>query len=326
MKQHYIPRCYLKRFSDNEKSIYAYDKINSKSYLAPLMSVCCEDVLYTISEEFVQKNNKEGGSEINCLSIEKDHFAHTVEPFFAQLLNQIDEIKGEWISGENHYRLNFYEKRELALHIVTQYFRMPNIMESIVDDFIRMEKAEMDMIKHILAVQTGNDEFNKLYIEVECDRPVLHANLTYLNDESLMNFADAIANNIFVFWISKENAFYTSDFPIVVKPHVKNVRSTFMGLAQYGGELTMPLSPDLALSIYDREFFKDKANMDCGFVVASDKEVAHQNILKYVYAKRHIFSIKNDFSFFEFLKNNMGEHPFLTPNHKTEIVSGLGRY
>ena len=66
--------------------------------------------------------------------------------------------------------------------------------------------------------------------------------------------------------------------------------------------------------------------MDCGFVVASDKEVAHQNILKYVYAKRHIFSIKNDFSFFEFLKNNMGEHPFLTPNHKTEIVSGLGRY
>ena len=71
-------------------------------------------------------------------------------------------------------------------------------MESIVDDFIRMEKAEMDMIKHILAVQTGNDEFNKLYIEVECDRPVLHANLTYLNDESLMNFADAIANNIFL--------------------------------------------------------------------------------------------------------------------------------
>lgn len=30
MKQHYIPRCYLKRFSDNEKSIHAFDKAHNK--------------------------------------------------------------------------------------------------------------------------------------------------------------------------------------------------------------------------------------------------------------------------------------------------------
>ena len=316
----------MKRFSDNEKSIYAYDKISSKSYQASLMSVCCEDELYTISEEFVRRNNQEGGSEINRLSIEKEHFSRNIEPFFAQLLSQIDEIKDEWISGKDHYRLNFYEKRELALHIVTQYQRMPHVMESTVDDYIRMEKAEMDMLKYILAVQTGNDEFNNLDVDVEYDRPALHASLTYLDDEGLMNFADAIANNIFVFWFSKGKDFYTSDFPIVVKPHVKNVRSTFLGLAQYGGELTMPLSPGLALSVYDREYFKEKENMDCCFLEADDAEVAHQNVLRYVYAKRHVFSIKNEFSFFEFVKNNRGEHPFLSPNHKTEIVSGLGRY
>ena len=326
MKQHYIPRCYLKRFSDNKKSIYAYDKISSKSYRAPLKSVCCADELYTISEEFVQRNNQEGESEINSLSIEKEHFANTIEPFFAQLLSQIDEIKEEWISGEDHYRLNFYEKRELALHIVTQYMRMPHIMESTVNDYIRMEKAEMDMLKHILTVQTGNEEFNNLDIKIEYDRPALHANLTYLDEEGLMNFADAIANNIFVFWISKENDYYTSDFPIVLKPHVKNVRSTFMGLAQYGGELTMPLSPGLALSVYDMEYFKEKESLDCCFLLANNAEVAHQNILRYAYAKRHVFSIKNDFSFFEFVKNNKGEHPFLAPNHKVEIESGLGRY
>ena len=32
MREHYIPRCYLKRFSDNERSIYAYDKIHCKKY------------------------------------------------------------------------------------------------------------------------------------------------------------------------------------------------------------------------------------------------------------------------------------------------------
>ena len=32
MRQHYIPRCYLKRFSDNEKSIHTYDKKHCKKY------------------------------------------------------------------------------------------------------------------------------------------------------------------------------------------------------------------------------------------------------------------------------------------------------
>ena len=93
---------------------------------------------------------------------------------------------------------------------------------------------------------------------MKCEKPALHANLSYLDNETLITFADAIANNIFVFWISKGNDFYTSDFPIVVSPHVENVRPMYMGLAQYGGELTMPLSPSLALSIYDRAFFKDQ--------------------------------------------------------------------
>lgn len=50
MKQHYIPRCYLKQFSDNPKSVYTYDKISSKAYRASLMSVCCKDDIYLKAE------------------------------------------------------------------------------------------------------------------------------------------------------------------------------------------------------------------------------------------------------------------------------------
>lgn len=38
MKQHYTPRCYLRRFSDNEKSIYTYDEKDLKSYRANVVS------------------------------------------------------------------------------------------------------------------------------------------------------------------------------------------------------------------------------------------------------------------------------------------------
>ena len=151
MKQHYIPRCYLRRFSNNKKCIYTYDKMLCKQYNASMMSVCCEDDLYTMSDEYVRSNNEKGKSTIDNLSIEKEHFAETVEPFYSQMLNQIDEVKDEWMSGKDYYRLIHAEKKELALHIVTQYFRLPQIGDAMVDDYLRMEKAGLDMIKHIRA-------------------------------------------------------------------------------------------------------------------------------------------------------------------------------
>ena len=62
------------------------------------------------------------GDPINSLSIEKEHFSHFIEPSYSQLLSQIDEIKEDWILGKEKYRLSYYEKKELALHIATQYF------------------------------------------------------------------------------------------------------------------------------------------------------------------------------------------------------------
>lgn len=316
----------MRQFSNNKKSIYTYDKQHSKKYNASLMSVCCEDDIYTFSEEFVKRNKEEGNCTINRLSIETDHFAHTVEPLYIQLLNQINEIKEEWVTGKDHYTLNFYEKKELALHIVTQYFRLPQIGDTLVDNYIRMERASIDMMKELMAKQTNNDDYKKIKINPTCEKPALHANLSYLDNETLMMFANAIANNIFVFWISKGNDFYTSDFPIVVSPHVENVRPMFMGLAQYGGELTMPLSPELALSVYDRSYFKNKEDIDGAFVNADDKEVRRQNYLRYMYASQHIFSYNNDFSLIDFVYKLKGRHDFYKPNNSISIVSGLGKY
>ena len=317
----------MRKFSNNDKCIYAYDKQHSKKYQASLMSVCFEDDLYSISNDYLERNKAENGSKINRLSIESDHFAKMIEPMFSQLLKTIDEIKNEWITNKEYYRLNFYEKREIALHIVTQYFRLPQLQEATVDDYIRMGKASIDMMKHVMSTQTGNEAFKDLQIEIKCEKPVLHANLTYLNDEMLMEFADVIASNYWVFWVSLEHDFYTSDFPLVVEPHVPNVRPTYMGLSQYGGELTYPLSPSIVLSVFDKNFFENKASLDCSFIITDGKEIRRQNMLRYFYATHHVFSYKNDFSLIDFIYEvKKKEHVFKAPNLKTEVVSGLGRY
>ncbi|MBQ8422443.1 MAG: DUF4238 domain-containing protein [Bacteroidales bacterium] len=327
MKQHYIPRCYLRRFSDNDKSIYAYDKISSKSYRASLMSVCCHEDMYTLSDEYVNKTKVETGGEINNLSIEKDLFAKDIEPLYSQLLSQIDDIKDEWISDKGQYRLNYCEKKEIALHIATQYLRHPQIGDAEVDNYMRFEQAGIDMLKHILAFQEGNDDFENLEVKAVCEKPALHAILTYMNYEEVEKCASMMANNIFVFRVSNGNDFYTSDFPIAVESHAKYSQSLYCGLIQYGGEVTMPLSPSLFVSIYDSQYFKDKKELDGCFVEAEAKEMRRQNLIRYFYASRHVFSSNNDFSLIEsFYRCNGNKHEFMKPHLKAEVVSGLGRY
>lgn len=326
-KQHYIPQCYLRRFTDDDVHINTYDKVNSKQYRVPVSTVCCINDLYTLSDEYVEQSNKENGGNINKLSIEKDLFSKDVEPLYSQFLSQLDEIKEEWVSGKDQYRLIYEEKKELALHIATQYLRHPVIGDAEADNYMRFEQAGLDMVKEIMAVQTGKDEFRKLDVKPVCEKPALHAMLTYMDYDSLLKCAGILANFHFVFWVSKDNEFYTSDFPVTVEPHVKDAQCLYDGLVQFGGEVMMPLSPSLSVSLYDYNFFKDKQELDGCFIEADAKEVRRQNLIKYFYASRQVFSLKNDFNLIKsFNQINGGEHIFMKPHLKAEVVSGLGRY
>lgn len=326
MKQHYVPRCYLRQFSDNPKSIFAYDKVSSKSYRASLMSVCCEEDMYSLSDSYLKECNENNSGHLDRLSIEHEHFADFVEPNFSKMLKDIDVIKNEWMTDKEHYRLSFIEKREIALHLVTQFFRLPEMKRTMVDDFVRMDRANVDMLKHILAKQYNDESFEKLKIDIECEEAALHADLSYLNPDMLMSFADAIAHNIWIFQVSQNSDFYTSDFPIVVVPHIKEARPMYMGLAQYGGELTYPLSPSLLLTVFDRNYFDSKLDKDCTFVKTTDKELRRQNMLRYFYAKRHVFSYSNDFELIDLMMAVKGKQFFLNANFNSTIISGLGKY
>ena len=116
MKQHYIPRCYLKRFSREDKSIFAYDKQNSREYDTSLMSVCFEKDIYSISEDYVAQNNNEHKTQINRLSIEKDFFAKIIEPYFSQLLQDLTVLKMSGLRGLIITNLTFM-KRENSPYI-----------------------------------------------------------------------------------------------------------------------------------------------------------------------------------------------------------------
>lgn len=184
------------------------------------------------------------------------------------------------------------------------------IGQAEIDNYLRFEQANVDLVKYMMSHQTGDKGFEDLEIEVTCEKPALHANLTYMNYDALMDCAEKMADNIFVFWVSEGNDFYTSDFPIAVEPHANDARHQYCGLLMYGGELMMSLSPSLSLSIYDKDYFSED-NLDCSFIEADDKEVRRHNMMRYFYAQRHVFSYKNDFSLIELIYKMKGEHIFI---------------
>jgi len=122
------------------------------------------------------------------LSIEHDHFANLIEPNLSQLLQSIDVIKDEWISGKEQYRLQFEEKRELALHLVTQFFRHPLFKDSTVDDYLRMERARIDMAKYFLAKEKGD--------ESQLDVTIKAVNLTKYLTEFMVSLKPLIESNM----------------------------------------------------------------------------------------------------------------------------------
>lgn len=56
IKQHFIPECYLKGFSNNNKNLYVYDKHLSKVYCKAFGHVGYKNLLYTSDNPIVVIN------------------------------------------------------------------------------------------------------------------------------------------------------------------------------------------------------------------------------------------------------------------------------
>ena len=141
-----------KRFSDNEKSIFTYDKQQSKAYPASMMSVCCEDDMYSISDSYIENTNKETGSHFNRLTLEHNHFAKYGR---TDVLSTFTIHRCHWKWMDFWYgTISFAVYREKRVGITSCNSILspsPQLKDSTVNDYLRMEKAGIDMVKCILA-------------------------------------------------------------------------------------------------------------------------------------------------------------------------------
>lgn len=292
-RHHYIPQCYLRNFSDNGVNIYTYDKYSSTSYYARIEDRCTIDDFYRLSKGYIKENPQDTGKE---LFIECDYLSSNIEPNFSKIISWLISRKEQCLKDENkNIGLSFNDKKVIAAHIAIQYLRLPIMKTDVLDTFNQIMPQMIDLFKQGIAIENNDQRFNDLDITAHCDPALYHAGMTFMNKEFINEFAEILANNYWSFLVSGNGIFYTSDFPIVVEPHVPNVRPMYLGLAQYGAELTFPISKDIVITIWDKEYFASKRDSDCKFITVDAKEERRQNSFRYFYARRNVFSFHNDF-------------------------------
>ena len=314
-KHHYIPQCYLRGFAHNNgRTVYAYDKCCSGIKDMSIKSVCTIDNLYEISNRYA--DNFIDGSKMNQLMLEKEHFADHIEPTYSAIIKQVTAIKDECLNTPStNIGLCYEDKFLIAKLIVIQFLRLPEVMKAIMSVYNSIEQDTYKSIQGIISRDFNIPEVEKINMELDEGGAFVYAKIALCNDEFIDPIAGRMAQNYWTFNISESGGFYTSEFPIIVEPLVKDAILQDFGLTQYGGVVTFPLTKDILIAIFDREYFADKKHIDGRFFVTSTCTEDYYNRLTYLYAKRFVFAYNNDFTLIDKLtQQQKGTHTFIKPN------------
>ena len=305
--QHYIPQCYLRNFSNNKDKnafVFVYNKLQSKVYPKAIKDICGEDDLYTISQEFCAANSED--IDTSSKVIEREFFSFEVEKKYSSILN--DSITNILQNGS----FDKEKKYELAYHIAIQFLRLPDIKKKDAEMAYSIIPEMIELHKEGLFLETGDIAFKDIDVKFNIDESINHFNSSYGSEETTTFFAKCLANNYWNFLVVDDSkAFYTSDFPVVVMPHVPNATPKCLGLTQYGAEMSFPISKNIMLVVWDRIYFTSKSNSDCSVIIPDDKQFRRYNLFRYYYAKRHVISFDNSFDMIDFsFKINNNKHIF----------------
>lgn len=301
VKQHFIPQCYLRHFMSPESAIYIYNKRASKSYKDSISNIMCKDEFYSISEDLIE--NSDG--RLHRLVIEKDYFANTIEPLYARTLDSIEQLYENWKVNEREI-LSDNLKEQLAYHIAIQFLRLPDVKNYDTNSLNDFLLGVIPIVQEGLAYEKKDDRIRNLKIAATFNEVINHFRSSYGNEEVIACFSNRLVNNYWTLHIDTLGRFYSSDFPIVVKPHILNGRPECMGLVQEGAEFSFPLSSHVLLKIWDNRYFANKSADDCHIYGADEKFIRQENILRYLYAKTILVSQIDDYKLVDFIRTLNG--------------------
>lgn len=318
--QHYIPQCYLRNFSADKKSLLVYDKKQSKSYRMAIDKCCCQEDLYSIDESSIDKHDDK---MITPLFFESKYFADNIEPKYSKLLKKIIQAKEQYLSTKVNTPIFTHDEKITFAHVLgVQWYRLPARKEQLHTFNLEWANAEADIIKGLMAHINNDPKFLDLDVSPTSDPAIDHADV-YADYEFLEELANILADKYWEFYYTNTSQIYTSDYPITIESHVKNAPSYYEGFGMYGAEISMPISSNIVLVIWDSQYFRDKNDIDCLFSELDNKGIRRYNSMRYYYAKERLFCCKDEYALVQLIKyTNNGKEIFINGDPQMKVYHG----
>ena len=263
-REHYIPQCYLNRFSADEKDflqsdekyIYQYDVISCTQILkpVPIKSICYEKDLYEFKDD--------SGNILHRNLIEK-----SFRVFEGEFAKTFRSIQSKALCEDNYQIRSFLsleEKAFLVFFISTVIVRNPDILRVAQKDVMEFLGDQItEASARNLILQTCLPIYNTFDVK---EKTILDYVMESLNN---MSFQIGIADK-YVFW--------TSDRPVIL--HGKNFDNC--------NEVIMPISPHLVL--YMKPYKNTKKGFYNRLIKLDKKFVEYINSSIVTHCKRWVFS------------------------------------
>lgn len=276
-KQHYVPKFYLRYFTDDDK-IYVFDCKKNKFFQSQPKDICMMDYLY---ESEWENADSRLGKYILPNSIEKSY--SRLESESANVCNKIIK-RCNLYNHRIHGVCSIKEKKILLNFIVNLVLRNPYTMEmNNIDDISDLDgNDEIDTYIRLLDGMgwRGGESFIRAASR--------WCNLNVESKYSLQRLLfDEIKDLNYVFLKSDKPLFITSSFPVVfgTDHSIKDKNKTMIGF---------PVSPHIYMMIGNFEHLKKY----CNYLIPIEESVA-KNILKNY--------IESNQSKYRFLMSNSSE-------------------
>jgi hypothetical protein len=210
-----------------------------------------------------------------------------IETFYAKLHQSvIDSIK-------NHGCINADQKEALTYCITMQIFRTRKFRNEYMQNAQGLVKNLTDIL---IKAQGKNIPSDSYSITLDEGAASVHIAETMFTPEHHNYLIDALKSHIWILGINlSERPFYTSDSPVVRRPHKKDTVRNYSGYTSEGIEIVFPLTSKYIIVMLEKSSFAKYAFYDCKLVPFWDEQVLDMNHLQVLQCHQRVFSISDQF-------------------------------
>lgn len=274
--QHYVPRFYLRGFTNASKKLFCYDKASDRVYPTSPADAAHETGFYEIYPGTTER-------PVPANAVE-DQLAK----FDAVFATRLDEL----VRSADRGKVTAEQLVFFSPLVALQWMRTKTYRDTAHEILQKFGQAEADDL--IRLNFPGQEPKVKVTFPKETMAAVQAEHM--LNPDTLLRMARGLDKLIWVIGINNTGrSFYTSDHPVVRRGNCRDAGGPLVGINDRGVEFAFPLDSRHVLRLLDRRHFKEWRDRDGRVVELTADEVGDLNGLQVRRSCQRVYCSTDDF-------------------------------